>query len=105
MIFLQKHRSFPNLPDNIILCTVDVVSLYSNIPHDEVLSALCKRIDLKQFKDVTKSMLVELAEFVCKNNIFTFKEKTLKQKRGAAINTKFSPPLFIAELEMKSEVK
>ena len=39
---------------------------------------------------------------VLKNNIFTFKEKTLKQKRGTAIGTKFAPPyslLFMAELE------
>ena len=39
-----------------------------------------------------------------KNNIFTFGKKTLKQKRGTAIGTKFAPPysiLFMAELEEK----
>ena len=44
----------------------------------------------------------KLAEVVLKTNIFTFKEKTLKQKRGTAIGTKFAPPysiLFMAELE------
>ena len=100
--FLKKLRSLPNLPDDIILCTVDVVSLYPNIPHEEGLSALRKRLDLRQEKDVTTSTLVELAEVVLKNNIFTFKEKTLKQKRGTAIGTKFAPPysiLFMAELE------
>ena len=61
--FLKKLRSLPNLPDDIILCTVDVLGLYPNIPHEEGLSALRK-----------------LAEVVLKNNIFTFKEKTLKQK-------------------------
>ena len=75
MIFLKKLRSLPNLPDDI-LCTVDVVALYPNIPHDEGLSALRKRLDLRQEKDVTTSTLVELAEVVLKNNIFTFKEKT-----------------------------
>ena len=37
-----------------------------------------------------------------KNNIFTFGKKTLKQKRGTAIGTKFAPLysiLFMAELE------
>ena len=100
--FLKKLRSLPNLPDDIILCTVDVVGLYPNIPHEECLSALRKRLDLRQEKDVTTSALVELAEVVLKNNIFTFKEKTLKQKRGTAIGTKFAPPysiLFMAELE------
>ena len=94
--FLKKLRSLPNLPDDIILCTVDVVGLYPNIPHEEGLSALRKRLDLRQEKDVTTSTLAELAEVV------TFKEKTLKQKRGTAIGTKFAPPysiLFMAELE------
>ena len=67
------------MPDDIILCTVDVVGLYPNIPHDEGLSALRKRLDLRQEKDVTTSTLVELAEVVLKNNIFTLMEKTLKQ--------------------------
>ena len=100
--FLKKLRSLPNLPDNIILCTVDVVGLYPNIPHEEGLSALRKRLDLRQEKDVTTSTLVELVEVVLKNNIFTFKEKTLKQKQGTAIGTKFAPPysmLFMGELE------
>ena len=100
--FLKKLRSLPNLPDDIILYTVDVVGLYPNIPHEQALSALRKRLDLRQEKDVTTSTLVELAEVVLRNNIFTFKEKTLKQTRGTAIGTKFAPPysiLFMAELE------
>ena len=73
--FLKKLRSLPNLPYDIILCTVDVVGLYPNIPHEEGLSALRKRLDLRQKKDVTTSTLAELAEVVLKDNIFTFKEK------------------------------
>ena len=72
MIFLKKLRSLPNLPDDIVLCTVDVVGLYPNIPHDEGLSALRKGLDLRQEKDVITSTLVELAEVVLKNNIFAF---------------------------------
>ena len=34
-----------------------------------------KRLDLGQEKDATTSTLVELAEVVLKNNIFTFMEK------------------------------
>ena len=40
--FLRKMASLPPLPDDIILCTIDVVGLYSNIPHDEGLIALRK---------------------------------------------------------------
>ena len=42
--FLKKLRVPPNLPDNIILCTVAVAGLYSSIPYDEGLPALGKRL-------------------------------------------------------------
>ena len=100
--FLNKLRSLPKLPDNIILCTVDVVGLYPNIPHEEGLSALRKRLDNRMEKYISSDTLCDLAEVVLKNNIFKFGKKTLKQKRGTAIGTKFAPPysiLFMAELE------
>ena len=53
-------------------------------------------------KYIWSDALIDLAEVVLKNNIFKFSEKTLKQKRGTAIETKFAPPysiLFMAELE------
>ena len=100
--FLKKLRSLPKLPDDIILCTMDVVGLYPNIPHEEGLSALRKRLETRKEKYVSTDAIIELAEVVLKNNIFTFGKKTLKQKRGTAIGTKLAPPysiLFMAELE------
>ena len=38
----KKLCSLPKLPDGIILCTMDVVDLYPNIPYEEGLSALRK---------------------------------------------------------------
>ena len=43
--FLKKLRSLTNLPGNSLLCTMDVVGLYPNIPHDKGLSALRKRLN------------------------------------------------------------
>ena len=43
--FLNKLRSLPKLPGNIILCTIDVVGLYKNISHVEGLSAFRKQLD------------------------------------------------------------
>ena len=40
--FLNKLLSLPKSPDNIILCTVDVVGVYLNIPHKKGLPALRK---------------------------------------------------------------
>ena len=44
--------------------------------------------------------IIDLADLVLKNNIFTFGKKILKQKPGNAIGTKFAPPystLFMEE--------
>ena len=65
-----------------MLCTMDVVGLYPNIPHEEGLSALRKRLNERDKKDVSTDTLVELAELVLKNSIFNFNKRTLKQKRG-----------------------
>ena len=70
----------------------------------EGLSALRKRLSKRNEKDVCTDTLSELAELVLKKNVFSFNEKTLKQKRGTAIGTKFALPysiLFMVELEKK----
>ena len=43
--FLSKLASLPPSPDDVILCTIDVVGLYPNIPHDEGLTAMRKTLD------------------------------------------------------------
>ena len=70
--FLKKLRSLPKLPDGIILCTMDVLGLYPNIPHEEGLSALRKRLVNRKEKYVSTDTIIDLAEVVLKNNIFIF---------------------------------
>ena len=53
-------------------------------------------------KYISSYSLCDRAEAVLKNNVFKIGKKTLKQKRGTAIGTKFALPysvLFMAELE------
>ena len=33
--FLRKLQSLPKLPDDVILCMIDVVGLYPNIPNEK----------------------------------------------------------------------
>ena len=88
--FFKKLRSLPKLPDGVILYTMGVVGLYPNIPHEEGLSALRKRLESRKEQYVSTDTIKDLAEVVLKNNIFTFGKKTLKQKRGIAIDSKFA---------------
>ena len=100
--FLKKLRDLPDLPEDSIICTIDVVGLYPSIPNEEGLSFLRNTLDKRSNKNVTTDTLIELAELVLQNNYFEFNERYLKQIRGTAIGTKFAPPyaiIYMAALE------
>ena len=102
--FLNRLSSLGKLPQGAILCTVDVVGLYPNIPHSEGLTSLRRVFELRDNKQISSDTLVERPEIVLKNNIFQFDEKTFKQVCGTAIGTKFARPytiFFMADLEEK----
>ena len=94
--FLRKTASLPALPDDIFLCTIDVVGLYPNIPHDEGLIALRKLLESREDKTIY------LAECVLKNHIFEHNLSSFKELRETAIGTKMAPPyaiIFTGDLE------
>ena len=102
--FLLKLQSLPPLTKDDILCSIDVVGLYPNIPNEEGLAAIKKALDKRRDKKVSTESIVELAEVVLKNNVFEFNEKVYKQKRGTAIGSKMAPPyaiIFMDDLENK----
>ena len=68
--FLQKIKSLGQLSEGAVLCTIDAVCLYPNIPHEKGLASLRKFLDARTEKKVTTETLLELAEIVLKNNIF-----------------------------------
>ena len=81
---------------------MDVAGLFPNILHEEGLSALGKRLEIRKEKYVSIDTIIDLAEAVLKNNTFTSEKETLKQNQRTAFGTRFAPPhniLFIAELE------
>ena len=71
--FLLKLKNLRKVPDNAILITADVVGFYPNIPHNEGLEVLKKRIDNFYEKSIPTEDLFKMAEFVLKNNYFEFK--------------------------------
>ena len=93
--FLKKLRDLPYLPEDSIICTIDVVGLYPSIPNEEGLRFLRNVLENRSNKNVSTDTLIELAELVLKSNHFEFNERYLKQIRGTAIGTKFAPPYAI----------
>ena len=88
--FLQRLEDLGHIPSTAILCTMDVVGLYSHIPHSEGLEALRLAMN-KAEEDMAVDDLVSLAKLVLENNFFEFDENMFRQKLGTAIGTKFAP--------------
>ena len=110
--FLKNLLSLSKLRSDVVLCTVDVAGLYPNIPHEEGLPALRKRLDNWKEKYISYDILCDLPKVSPKSNIIKFCRKVFKQKRRTVIGTKFIPPYsnqFMAELEegvlRKAELK
>ena len=101
--FLKKIANLPPLPDDLILCTIDAVGLYPNIPHKEGLIAIRKALDTRKDKTISTESLIELAECVLKNNIFEHHKSVFKQRRGTAIGTKMVPPYAIIFMDSLEE--
>ena len=101
--FLRKIKSLGQLPEGPILCTIDAVGLYTNIPHEKGLASHRSFLDARAEKKLTPETLLELAE-ILKNTVFQFNESPLIQLRRTAIDTKFALPyaiMFLADLEKK----
>ena len=79
-IFLENFKAFPKLPDKVILCAIDVVGMYPNIPNEEGFLFLKKAIDKRRNKTVSTEFLIELAELVLRNNYFEFNDRFKKPK-------------------------
>ena len=74
-----------------LLATIDVVGLYSHIPHAEGFEALGKFFDERKEIDVPTSELVDMVRIFLDNNYFEFDDKIYHQKLGTAMGTKFAP--------------
>jgi len=104
--FISKLSNIKQpLAKDIILVTVDVNSLYTNIPHTEGLLAVEHFLNTrpKNSKPSTK-FLLQLTKFVLTMNSFRFGDKFYLQLKGTAMGTKMAPSyanLFMAVLEKK----
>ena len=91
--FLSKLIHLGNLPDNCLLATLDVASLYTNIPNDQGLLAAKETLD--RFRPINEKPstenLITLLEKVLKMNNFDFAGRHFLQIGGTAMGTKVAP--------------
>ena len=81
------------LPQNVILCTLDVTSLYTNIPNTEGIEAVRKSLSLNRdpYENPTNNSICELLKLVLTCNNFQFDNKHYFQVGGTAMGTKLAP--------------
>lgn len=103
MDFLSQLPS--RTPEHTILVSFDVVSLYSNIPHELGIKAIeywLKKYPQKLCGRINPEFIVDGIKFILENNTFCFNNKYYKQLQGTAMGTKCAPvyaTLVLAYLE------
>ena len=71
--------------------TAEVVGLYPSIPHKAGLKALKNALDKRKQKHIPTEKLINMVEFVLKNNFFIFNGSDKQQVSGTSIGTKCAP--------------
>ena len=101
--FIGKIKSVPKLSRSSLLVTLDVTSLYTNIPHKDRIEA-CKYYlsKDKSISELSPDEICSLVKLTLENNHFQFNEKNYIQKHGTAMGTSMAPTyasLFMGKLE------
>ena len=79
------------IPQNVILATIDVSSLYTNIPQDEGTEARLHAIEAVEASHIPRNTLHQLFEIVIKCNAFIFDGQIYTQVQATAMGTKMAP--------------
>ena len=94
------------IPEPCTLATIDVKSLYLNIPHEEGIHAVLSRLyntpEMTDKMTLPPNTMADLLRIVLEHNYFQFTDKMYHQIQGTAMGTKMAPSyanIFMAELE------
>ena len=100
--FLNKLTAIDNLPDNALLVSLDVTSLYTNTPHNEGIDACRFFLQKRTNKHIPTETICDLIRIILTMNNFTFNSKHYLQKHGTAMGTRMAPSyanLFLGKFE------
>jgi hypothetical protein len=102
--FLYHLDNIPTLSKNSLLCTVDVTSLYTNIPNDEGIQACMNMLNSHRTDNssLSNQSIKNLLEYTLHMNNFDFNGRHFLQTGGTAMGTKVAPSfanLFMAYFE------
>ena len=103
--FLLQLQKLGPLPDNALLVTLDVSSLYTNIPHNEGIDACRYFLNTRQDKLLPAENICDLIRMILTMNNFSFNNEHYLQKHGTAMGTRMAPSyanLFMGKFEQQA---
>ena len=91
--FLNLLENFKQTPDNTFLVTMDVSSLYTNIPNDLGIEACREQLEINQAGSQfpTNKSIIDLLDMVLSKNNFNFNGLNFLQVGGTAMGTRLAP--------------
>ena len=95
--FLEKLPD-SGVSEDSLLVTLDVVSLYTSIPHDLGVQAIEFWLHEKETSLRTrfvKGFILSAINLILKNNYFQFQDEVYLQLSGTAMGTKMAPTYAI----------
>ena len=92
--FIRKIEEINNvneLPENALLATFDVVSLFTNIPQEEGALSTEEALNEREIQSIPTEYIISLLKFILSNNIFSFDEELYSQEEGTSMGPRHSP--------------
>ena len=86
--FIHKLRRLPRLPPGSLLVTLDVSSLYTNIPHEVGITAGEEYFNRRELQEPPTADLCELIRLVLTKNSFVFNKTNYLQIHGTTMGTR-----------------
>ena len=108
-LLLLKSKSMienTQISDDVVLATLDVNSLYTNIPQTEGIDVICRHYEdhYEHNLPIPPNDLQELLRLILEENSFKFNERHFIQTHGVAMGTKTAVSfsvIFMADLEKR----
>lgn len=80
-----------DIPEDSLLVSLDVVFLYTNIPHDELRLSLQNLLDTRPDPHPPTHFLLDLIDILMEMNYFQYDNTFYLQIRGVAMGSAFAP--------------
>ena len=100
--FINKIKALGPLPEDTLLVTMDVTSLYTSIPNQQGMDAVLDHINDDPTAPIPQRYMEKLMDLILKRNHFEFNGKLYLQTGGTAMGTRFAPSfanIFMGKFE------